>query len=106
MPASVFSRSTESHNQDKVSMGSIAARDCQRVLELVETVAVIELLALCQAADLRGLEGCKRSTRRLHGAVRALVARNDADRRQDVDIAAVLALYRRGELPFGTAGAP
>jgi len=32
MPASVFSRSTESHNQDKVSMGSIAARDCQRVL--------------------------------------------------------------------------
>jgi histidine ammonia-lyase len=106
MPASVFSRSTESHNQDKVSMGSIAARDCQRVLELVETVAVIELLALCQAADLRGLEGCKRRTRQLHGAVRALVARNDADRRQDVDIAAVLALYRRGELPFGTADAP
>src|SRR4029077_2892871 len=39
MPASVFSRSTESHNQDKVSMGSIAARDCHRVLELSETVA-------------------------------------------------------------------
>ena len=54
MPASVFSRSTESHNQDKVSMGSIAARDCQRVLELTETVAVVELLALCQAVDLRG----------------------------------------------------
>jgi len=48
MPASVFSRSTESHNQDKVSMGSIAARDCQRILELTETVAAIELLALCQ----------------------------------------------------------
>ena len=28
MPAAAFSRSTESHNQDKVSMGSIAARDC------------------------------------------------------------------------------
>jgi histidine ammonia-lyase len=27
MPASVFSRSTECHNQDKVSMGTIAARD-------------------------------------------------------------------------------
>src|SRR6266496_586093 len=46
MPASVFSRSTESHNQDKVSMGTIAARDCQRVLDLTETVAAIELLAL------------------------------------------------------------
>ena len=105
MPAAVFSRSTESHNQDKVSMGSIAARDCQRVLELCETVAIIELLALCQAADLRGPETCKRRSRELHAAVRALVPRNDGDRRQDVDITAVLALHRRGELPFGTADA-
>jgi histidine ammonia-lyase len=106
MPATVFSRSTESHNQDKVSMGSIAARDCQRVLELAETVAIIELLALCQAVDLRGPETCKRRSRALHAAVRALVARNDGDRRQDVDIAAVLAVYRRGELPFGIVDFP
>ena len=33
MPASVFSRSTECHNQDKVSMGTIAARDCLRILQ-------------------------------------------------------------------------
>jgi hypothetical protein len=39
MPASVFSRSTECHNQDKVSMGTIAARDAMRVLELTEQVA-------------------------------------------------------------------
>ena len=106
MPASVFSRSTESHNQDKVSMGSIAARDCQRVLELTETVAIVELLALCQAVDLRGPDSCKRRSRALHGAVRALAARNDGDRRQDVDIAAVLALFRRGELPFGAPDFP
>ncbi len=36
MPASVFSRSTECHNQDKVSMGTIAARDALRVLTLTE----------------------------------------------------------------------
>jgi histidine ammonia-lyase len=106
MPASVFSRSTESHNQDKVSMGSIAARDCQRVLELSETVAIIELLALCQAVDLRGPETCKRRSRALHAAVRALAPRNDGDRRQDVDIAAVLAVYRRGELPIGSVDPP
>jgi len=106
MPASVFSRSTESHNQDKVSMGSIAARDCQRVLELTETVAIVELLALCQAVDLRGPENCKRRSRILHGAVRALVRRNDGDRRQDVDINGLLALYRRGELPIGGADTP
>jgi len=106
MPAAVFSRSTESHNQDKVSMGSIAARDCQRVLELTETVAIVELLALCQAVDLRGPENCKRRSRQIHAAVRALAPRIDADRRQDVDITAVLALFRRGELPVGTASIP
>ena len=106
MPASVFSRSTESHNQDKVSMGSIAARDCQRVLELCETVAAIELLALCQAVDLRGPETCAPVSRRLHGAVRRLVARNDADRRQDVDIAKVLEAHRAGALPVGAADFP
>ncbi|MDQ2076970.1 histidine ammonia-lyase [Marinimicrobium sp. ABcell2] len=53
MPASVFSRSTECHNQDKVSMGTIAARDCIRVLELTEQVAAAGLLASTQALYLR-----------------------------------------------------
>ncbi len=55
MPASVFSRSTECHNQDKVSMGTIAARDCIRILELTEQVAAAVLLAVVQAVELRGL---------------------------------------------------
>ena len=53
MPASVFSRSTECHNQDKVSMGTIAARDCLRVLELTEQVGAAMLIAARQALDLR-----------------------------------------------------
>ena len=53
MPASVFSRSTECHNQDKVSMGTIAARDCLRVLELTEQVAAALLIAGRQGAWLR-----------------------------------------------------
>lgn len=53
MPASVFSRSTECHNQDKVSMGTIAARDCIRVLELTEQVAAAVLIAAVQAVELR-----------------------------------------------------
>ncbi|RTE86604.1 MULTISPECIES: histidine ammonia-lyase [Gammaproteobacteria] len=53
MPASVFSRSTESHNQDKVSMGTIASRDAIRVLELTEQVAVATMLAAHQACWLR-----------------------------------------------------
>jgi histidine ammonia-lyase len=53
MPASAFSRSTECHNQDKVSMGTIAARDCVRILELTEQVVISSLLAACQGAQLR-----------------------------------------------------
>jgi histidine ammonia-lyase len=53
MPASVFSRSTECHNQDKVSMGTIAARDCLRVLELTEQVLAAMLVAARQGLALR-----------------------------------------------------
>ncbi len=57
MPASVFSRSTESHNQDKVSMGTIASRDALRVLQLTEQVAAAQLLATVQGIRLREREG-------------------------------------------------
>jgi histidine ammonia-lyase len=53
MPAASFSRSTESHNQDKVSMGTIAARDAERICTLTERVVSIHLLAAAQACDIR-----------------------------------------------------
>ncbi len=106
MPASAFSRSTECHNQDKVSMGTIAARDCLTILELTETVAAIHLLALCQAVDLRGLAACGPRARTLHAAVRALVPVNLADRRMDGDIARVLEAMRSNALPIGKCELP
>lgn len=57
MPASVFSRSTECHNQDKVSMGTISARDCLRVLTLTEQVTAAGLLAMVQGVELRLRQG-------------------------------------------------
>lgn len=101
VPASVFSRSTECHNQDKVSMGTIAARDCLKVIEMTETVAAICALALAQAVDLRGTEQCGARSRLMRDAIRAVAPFNDADRRQDVDIARVLELMRGGGLPVG-----
>jgi histidine ammonia-lyase len=98
-PASVFSRSTEGHNQDKVSMGAIAAREALRVVELTETVGAIHILAVCQAADLRGPEFGSELSRALRAEVRKRVPRLTTDRRQDCDIQQVLALYREGCLP-------
>src|SRR5690606_26318061 len=71
MPASVFSRSTECHNQDKVSMGTIAARDCLRVIELVEQVAAALLVTARQGIALRR---AREDGARLSAAAEAMVA--------------------------------
>jgi phenylalanine ammonia-lyase len=97
-PASVFSRSTEAHNQDKVSMGSIAARDARSILELAQYIAAIHLLAVCQALDLRGLEKVGPKTRAAHELVRSRVPFLEGDRRMDTDIQEIVDLVRSGEL--------
>ncbi|MCB9665115.1 MAG: aromatic amino acid lyase, partial [Alphaproteobacteria bacterium] len=100
MPATAFSRSTESHNQDKVSMGTIAARDALRVLELSERVLAIELLAVCQGVDLRGPEACRAASVALRDAVRAVVPGTVEDRRHDLDLARLVDALRSGAIPL------
>jgi histidine ammonia-lyase/phenylalanine ammonia-lyase len=100
MPLTVFSRSTECHNQDKVSMGATAARSLRDVVALVEKVAVIHLIALCQAADLRGADGLGR-TRVVYDRVRAMVPFMTTDRPLADDIAVVLGQLRDGSLLDG-----
>ncbi|MDC5580491.1 aromatic amino acid ammonia-lyase [Acinetobacter baumannii] len=55
LAASIFSRSTECHNQDKVSMGTIAARDASRVITLTQQVIAALCCASVQAIHLKGL---------------------------------------------------
>ncbi|MFD5468653.1 histidine ammonia-lyase [Kitasatospora sp. NPDC127059] len=98
MPAASFSRSTEAHNQDKVSMGTIAARDARSVVELVQRIAAIHLISLCQAADLRGLEVLSPPSRAAYDEVRAVCAFLDGDRPMDVDIERVAVLIQSGHL--------
>jgi histidine ammonia-lyase/phenylalanine ammonia-lyase len=100
MPTTVFSRSTECHNQDKVSMGATAARHTRDVVALTEKVVAIHLLALCQAADLRGAGGLG-NTRALHATIRERVPFVATDREMGPDVATVLGLLRGGELVDG-----
>lgn len=97
-PASVHSRSTEAHNQDKVSMGSIAARDAREIVILAQNVAAMHLIALCQALDLRGTEGMSPKTKAAHGLVRSRVPFLSGDRRMEKDVKEVVALIHSGEL--------
>ncbi|MFE7530042.1 aromatic amino acid lyase [Kitasatospora sp. NPDC057542] len=97
-PASLFSRSTEAHNQDKVSMGTIAARDARTVVELARDVTTIHLLAVAQAVELRGLRRASPTLQKVHGLIREHAPFTDRDRRMDGDIAAVAGLVRDGSL--------
>jgi histidine ammonia-lyase len=89
MPAASFSRSTESHNQDKVSMGTIAARDAARVCTLTERVVAIHLLAAAQACEIRGRIAARPRLASLLGDLRRLAATMYEDRPMDADIEAV-----------------
>ena len=104
-PVTVFSRSTECHNQDKVSMGSIAARRTRDVVRLTENVVAMQLLALCQAADLRGPDRLG-TTRVIYERVRTVSRQVTGDREMEDDIAAVVDMIRDGslfaELELGT----
>jgi histidine ammonia-lyase len=98
LPAASFSRSTESHNQDKVSMGTIAARDALRVLNLVEAVVAGHLITAAQACDLRGQTEARPELVRLVASVRKLSARVAEDRPLDSDLARVQAAIANGTL--------
>ena len=98
MPASVFSRSTECHNQDKVSMGTIAARDCLRVLELVEQVVAALLVTARQGIALRRAhEGSAKLAPEAEAMFLDLEARIPLiveDRALDTELRALLAAIR------------
>lgn len=108
MPASVFSRSTECHNQDKVSMGTIAARDCLRVIELTEQVVAALLVTARQGIALRrSHEGSARLSADAEAMFLDLEARIplvEEDRALDGELRALLQAMRLREWNLYAAG--
>jgi histidine ammonia-lyase len=98
MPAASFSRSSESHNQDKVSMGTIAARDARRACELVERVLAIHLLAAAQACQLRGNLQMRPRLQSLVKSIRLVSPHLVQDRPLDTDIEAMVQAIGSREL--------
>lgn len=93
LPASVFSRSTECHNQDKVSMGTIAARDALRVLTLSEQAVAGVLHAACQGLELRQALGATPppALAAFHADCRERIAFVSEDRALESDLRALCA---------------
>lgn len=95
LPASIFSRSTECHNQDKVSMGTIAARDCTRVLELAEQVAAAALITAVQGVQLRGQVSFSPALQQTIDQVREVSPFLNADRALEPELRQMLLQIRR-----------
>lgn len=80
IPNGIFSRSSESHNQDKVSLGMSASMSCLDMLEGLYKILGMQMVCLAQAIDLKkiNLQGDK--SKDLYQTVRNSVAFLAADR--------------------------
>jgi histidine ammonia-lyase len=96
LPGSLFSRSTESLNQDKVSMGTTSAISFRDTLVDFEKMLAVAMLGLAQAFDIRGDENLSPFSKELHANIRSLSEPVTHDRRLDHDILLVLEEMRKG----------
>jgi histidine ammonia-lyase len=85
-PDTVLSRSTEAHNQDKVSMGLNAALNAAEVITLFQQVLAVELIALSNASRLRDETRLSPTGRYLLDRIRAYSQVLERDRRLDRDL--------------------
>jgi len=98
MPASVFSRPTESMNQDKVSMGTTAAIHFKNQLPNLENMLAIAMIGLAQAVDIREKKGISPHLEKVYNMIRKEVSPLIEDRRMDIDIENVLKMIRADQL--------
>mmetsp|Transcript_100272 Transcript_100272/g.189100 ORF Transcript_100272/g.189100 Transcript_100272/m.189100 type:complete len:651 (-) Transcript_100272:53-2005(-) len=95
-PSSVDSISTSAAKEDHVSMGGFAARKALEVVEHVETVLAIELLAACQALEFHRPHRTTEPLEAVHALIRTKVAPWNKDRHMSPDIEAALQLVQSG----------
>jgi histidine ammonia-lyase len=96
-PASTDNLPTDGGKEDHVSMGMTAALKLRRVVENVERVVAIELLAAAEGLEHRAPLRPGRGVLLAHGRVRQHAARLTRDRPLSEDIERVARALRRGD---------
>ncbi|QDK46257.1 hypothetical protein DOM22_14335 [Bdellovibrio sp. ZAP7] len=80
IPSGIFSRSSESHNQDKVSLGMSASMTCLDMLEGVYKILAMQLVCLAQALDLKDIKLQSEKSQKVYSMVRSQVSFVNYDR--------------------------
>ncbi|MDT7688901.1 MAG: histidine ammonia-lyase [Acidobacteriota bacterium] len=96
-PASTDNLPTDGGKEDHVSMGMTAALKLRRIVECIERVVAIELLAAAEGLEHRAPLKPGRGARAAYEAVRKHAARLTRDRSLADDIERVARALRRGE---------
>ena len=73
IPNGIFSRSSESHNQDKISLGMSAASQCSDLIDKLFSLTSCYLICLTQGLDLRGINLKGKTSTKLYQTVRNIV---------------------------------
>jgi tyrosine ammonia-lyase len=99
-PASVHSISTNGANQDVVSMGTIAARNAARQVQMLSEILAIQLICVAQAIEIRGA-GMSPHAEALRAQVRDVSPALETDRPLASEIAALAARIRASDPEMG-----
>lgn len=98
-PASVDSIPSSANQEDHVSMGTIAARKAREILGNARTVLALELLAACQALDLRqAAADLSPAGAAVYRLVRSRVPMVERDRIMQDDMAQAAAMIADGSV--------
>lgn len=97
-PASVDSIPTSANQEDHNSMGSIASRHCYDILQNVEKVLAIELLAACQGVEFLKPLKCGTGTTAAYNVIRKHVKALKEDRIIYTDIEKIVELIKNDSI--------
>ncbi|MCF6094844.1 histidine ammonia-lyase [Microaerobacter geothermalis] len=94
-PASVDSIPSSANQEDHVSMGTIAARHAQQIIQNSRRVVAIEAMASSQALEIKGIDKMSPRTRKLYDEIRDEVSSLKQDRVLSTDIEKLAKLLQR-----------
>lgn len=97
-PSSVDSIPSSANQEDHVSMGTIGARKAREILKNSRNVVAMEIMAACQAIDLRGKKQLGKGTEAAYNSVRKEVKKVEEDRVMYEDIKKCEQLIASGQL--------
>lgn len=86
IPNGIFSRSSESHNQDKVSLGMSSASVCLDMTDGIYKLLALQLVCLCQALDLKEISLKSENGKTIYSLVRRYVPKVKTDQSLGLEI--------------------